>query len=448
MQSTIHRRNVQDIDEIKKAMSIRRRANATLSDFRRGDTNVLVSTSVVEEGLDVPSCNLVIKFDFPKSYRSYIQSKGRARKADSQYVLMVEEGDATKLTSYTDYMNVYKMSMEECHSLRRDSVEDEDRGEEEYFSTGSATISGTQAQAIINQYLQKIPVDKFTRLTAVWHIAKQDDPISKKSILLQGFGFSRSTIPKYVATAQLPHKTPLHNPVEGGARPTKKQARASAALKVVELLHACGELDDRLRPTRAKKVLAHAFEEEDVRDPVSGKKTGTGGGRRRWHAQYPPAQFLPDLGGNKPQYLHKLALHLEEAHPNPRYRVYHPQRDSHSLGLLSASRLPDMGPITLFTASGRATARVVFLGCLPLLTEKYQLMAEAFHQYIVKTVISPGPGLQWQDGSHLIVPLLRGASVPDFDLCKKVMRCLKRILLSYHKTSCRFQSIMISVAHP
>ena len=404
-------------------MSIRRRAHATLCDFRSGVINVLVSTSVVEEGLDVPSCNLVIKFDFPTSYRSYIQSKGRARKAGSQYLLMVEEGDVNKLASYQDYMRVYKMSMEECHSMRRDSIEEEDKGEEEYFSTQSATVSGTQAQAMINQYLQKIPVDKFTRLTAVWSISKQDFLMSNQAKLLEGLGLTSYAGPQYVATAMLPHKTPLHEPVEGCSRPSKKQARASAALKVVELLHACGELDDRLRPTRSKKALAHAFEDEEDRDPVSGKKTGTGGGRRRWHAQSPPAQLLASLEeDSKPQYLHSLSLKLEEAHPNPRYRLHQPQRDSHSLGLLSATLLPDMGPITLFTASGRATGRVAFLGCLPHLTEKEQMLAGEFHRYIVTTVISPGPGLQWQGGTPLIVPVLRGATVPDFDLCRKVMR--------------------------
>ena len=420
MFTNIHHRNIQDADEIKKAMSIRRRAHAALYDFRKGDINVLVSTSVVEEGLDVPSCNLVIKFDFPTSYRSYIQSKGRARKAGSQYLLMVEEGDATKLASYEDYKKVYKMSMEECHSLRKDSAEEDDKGEEEYFSTQAATISGTQAQAMINQYLQKIPVDKFTRLTAVWRISKKDFVMSKKALLLEGLG-SRCGGAQYVATAVLPHKTPLHEPVEGCSRPSKKKARASAALKVVELLHACGELDDRLRPTRSKKAVAHAFEDEDERDPVSGKKTGTGSGRRRWHAQSPPAEFLPGLE-EKPQYLHKLALYLEEGHPNPRYRLHQPERDSHSLGLLSATRLPDMGPITLFTASGRASGRVTFLGCLPILGEKEKMLVEEFHRYIVATVLNPGPGLLWQGGSPLFVPLLREASVPDFDLCRKVMR--------------------------
>ena len=48
-----------------------------------------MSTNVVEEGLDMRSCNLVIKFDFPDNFRSYVQSKGRARAKPSQYILMV-----------------------------------------------------------------------------------------------------------------------------------------------------------------------------------------------------------------------------------------------------------------------------------------------------------------------------------------------------------------------
>jgi endoribonuclease Dicer len=50
-----------------------------------------VGTSVLEEGIDVPKCNLVIHFNVPHSYRSYVQSKGRARAQDAYYVLMIEE---------------------------------------------------------------------------------------------------------------------------------------------------------------------------------------------------------------------------------------------------------------------------------------------------------------------------------------------------------------------
>ena len=37
--------------------------------FRSGETNTVASTNVIEEGLDVRSCNLVIKFDFPATFR-------------------------------------------------------------------------------------------------------------------------------------------------------------------------------------------------------------------------------------------------------------------------------------------------------------------------------------------------------------------------------------------
>jgi endoribonuclease Dicer len=51
------------------------------------------ATSVAEEGLDIPECNLVIRFDLYKTLIQYMQSRGRARMKDSVFVHMVQRND-------------------------------------------------------------------------------------------------------------------------------------------------------------------------------------------------------------------------------------------------------------------------------------------------------------------------------------------------------------------
>ena len=68
-----------------------------MTKFRKGRINLLISTSVIEEGVDVPKCNLVVRFDLPQNFRAYIQSKGRARDKPSKFILMVNEVDIAKV---------------------------------------------------------------------------------------------------------------------------------------------------------------------------------------------------------------------------------------------------------------------------------------------------------------------------------------------------------------
>src|SRR5207253_3240152 len=65
--------------------------------FNEGQFNVLVATSVVEEGLDVQSCDLVIRLDGTTTSKSLIQSRGRARNLNSRYVLIVTARDRPQL---------------------------------------------------------------------------------------------------------------------------------------------------------------------------------------------------------------------------------------------------------------------------------------------------------------------------------------------------------------
>lgn len=57
-------------------------------------TNTIHSaTSVLEEGIDVPACNLVICFQQPSNLKSFVQRRGRARHRDSKLILLLDSLD-------------------------------------------------------------------------------------------------------------------------------------------------------------------------------------------------------------------------------------------------------------------------------------------------------------------------------------------------------------------
>ena len=109
----------------KEARMKSSRQEQVLGKFRKGTVNLLIATSVIEEGVDVPRCNLVIRFDLPQNFRSYVQSKGRARDKPSKFVLLLSDMEVNKMGEIGSYHQLETELIELCQSERSLPSEEE-----------------------------------------------------------------------------------------------------------------------------------------------------------------------------------------------------------------------------------------------------------------------------------------------------------------------------------
>ncbi|XP_055966243.1 interferon-induced helicase C domain-containing protein 1 isoform X2 [Sorex fumeus] len=63
-----------------------------ISKFRTGKINLLIATTVAEEGLDIKECNIVIRYGLVTNEIAMVQARGRARADESTYVLVAPSG--------------------------------------------------------------------------------------------------------------------------------------------------------------------------------------------------------------------------------------------------------------------------------------------------------------------------------------------------------------------
>ena len=106
-------------------------ATNTLQAFRSGEKNVLVATAVAEEGLDIQACGTVIRFNPPENMVAWAQSRGRARKRRSTFIVMLgnDPDAADKLRQWQELeremVKLYTDPTRVSESLEDNSIEED-----------------------------------------------------------------------------------------------------------------------------------------------------------------------------------------------------------------------------------------------------------------------------------------------------------------------------------
>ncbi|XP_073037868.1 endoribonuclease Dicer homolog 2-like [Primulina eburnea] len=215
----------------------RKEQNKIVDEFRKGMVNIIIATSMLEEGLDVQSCNLVIRFDPSATVCSFIQSRGRARMQDSDFVLLVESGNVSALAQVKKYLASGTIIRSEC--LSHSDLPCEPLGEKysepcyKVESTG-AIVTLSSSVSLLYFYCSRLPSDGYFKPYPRWNIRKELGS----------------------CTLLLPNSCPIQI-VE--ARGDGKLLKQLTALEACKLLHRVGELTDNLVP----KILE---EEADTKE--------------------------------------------------------------------------------------------------------------------------------------------------------------------------------------
>ena len=374
----------------EESLALHRRQEQVLRQFRARQLNLLIATSVLEEGVDVRHCNLVLRFDPPKDYRSYVQSRGRARKEKSLYVMLVEEAlRDTYLAKLKEFAQIEMILHEHsqtdgnppAQTLEPDLLSAAEQLARPYVvpaktpDGAEARVTIATAVALVNRYCAKLPSDIFTKLVPRCDVEELGDGLFRASLVL-------------------PINSPVKETLYGVPMKNKKLAQMSVALEVCKELHRRGELDDHLLPVGKESVcrLLNQIEDDAELWPLDGRaRPGSTKRKQYYHRLVPDAlrdsRPLPDL----PCYLHALHFSLQAPATgagNPKNRPLVDLAESpRFLGLLSRKPFPPLPAFPLFARQGRLSCQLqTTTARITLAREQLQLLSN-FHRFLFADIL-------------------------------------------------------------
>ncbi|KAK0718311.1 hypothetical protein B0T26DRAFT_646598 [Lasiosphaeria miniovina] len=297
----------------------------TIRKFKNGDINCLFATSVAEEGLDIPDCNVIIRFDLYDTLIQYIQSRGRARQADSQYIHMVEKGNMMHRKKVYQNKANELVIRQFCVAMPEDRKLTGNNFDMEYFLRKEQN----QRQYIVPETGAKLSYKQSLTCLSAFVSSLPHPP-------------SSALYPEYVITSafrgfqcevMLPPESPIRSAI-GNVYASKAVAKCSAAFEMCLALIRGKYLDSHLRPIFTKQLPAM----RNARLAISSKK----------RAQY-EMRVKPEIWSVLGNPVELFAMALTLADPKALGRASTP------LLLLTRQPIPPTPMFPLFFGSNRAS---------------------------------------------------------------------------------------------
>ncbi|PLB47276.1 ATP-dependent helicase dcl1 [Aspergillus steynii IBT 23096] len=298
--------------------------------FRNGEINCLFATSVAEEGLDIPDCNLVVRFDLYNTLIQYVQSRGRARHRSSTYAVMVERMNSAHEELLEDTRAAEKIMQNFCETLPEDRIlrgtdSDLESILEKAEGKRTFTIKATGAKLtyhssidILARYASSLVRQAFLGLLVQY----------EKDSLAQAIYVVLPVHNTFVCEVILPEKSPIRG-LTGSPEMKKSTAKQSAAFDACLMLRKHKLLDDYFHSIYHRRLPAM----RNAKLAITSKRTNQ-------YAMLPKPSLWKKQQGTMPYQLFATIITLAPSKTL--------SRGHGGLVFLTRQRMPKFPPFSIF----------------------------------------------------------------------------------------------------
>ncbi|RIA97599.1 hypothetical protein C1645_813834 [Glomus cerebriforme] len=370
--------------------------NKTISDFRDGKINLLIATNVAEEGLDIQPCNVVIRFDFFNTLRAYIQSRGRARRKDSKYIVMIEHnnlkehGILGEMRKAEADMKAWCQMLPEDRKLQMAEIDDSDDSDDEeghYYinAVTGALLSYESAVSLVGYYCSKLPKDSYCNTF---------QPDFK---FIKEYG-------GYTCHLSLPNNAPIREVVSEVCS-SRSKAKKAAAFKACLQLHEKKALDNHLLPEIEWIEEDHEMQKPSVDE--HGLVEGAKKSKREYRLKSPDLWVIEEDQPKIPEELYVTVLKLDledEIYDGKPYRT---------MCLLTRKRFPEIPAIKVYF-HGDPKIFNVFPYSTPIKIDLER--KEMIFKFTLRTftsIVNKEFICEFENFPYLIVPLVKNTPINE-----------------------------------